>query len=90
MEEIFLINQSKTNSEDVITFKKLPLVKVMITKIIYQIIPISKNIIKLIAIHLSKQLTLDADPKTIQQVNFTGDLDQDVHKQAFSIIEEAK
>ena len=57
-----------------ITFKKLPLVKVMITQIIYQIIPISKNIIKLIAIDLSKQEKPGADPKTIQ-VNFTGNLD---------------
>ena len=73
-----------------ITFKKLPLVKVMITQIIYQIIPISKNIIKLIAIDLSKQEKPDADPKTIQQVNFNGNLDQDGNTQMFFIIEEAK
>ena len=73
-----------------ITFKKLPLVKVMITRIIYQIIPISKNITKLIAIDLSKQEKPDADPKTIQQVNFTGNLDKDGNTQMFFIIEEAK
>ena len=28
----------------------------------------------MIAIHLSKQLALDADPKATQQVNFTGNL----------------
>ena len=72
-----------------ITFKKLPLVKVMITQIIYQIIPISKNI-KLIAIDLSKQEKPDADPKIIQQVHFTGNLDQDGNTQMFFIIEEAK
>ena len=29
---------------------------------------------KLIAIDLSKQQNLDADPKAIQQINFTGNL----------------
>ena len=32
---------------------------------------------KLIAIDLSKQQGLDADPKAIQQITFTGNLDQD-------------
>ena len=31
---------------------------------------------KLIAIDLSKQQALNADPKAIQQINFTGNLDQ--------------
>ena len=31
-------------------------------------------IIKMIAINLNKQQALDADPKTIQQINFTGNL----------------
>ena len=30
----------------------------------------------MIAIDLSKQQALDADPKTIQQINFTGNLEQ--------------
>ena len=34
---------------------------------------------------LSKQRTCDADPKTIQQVNFTGNLDQEA-KMIFIII----
>ena len=34
---------------------------------------------KLIAIHLSKKQKLDADPKTIQQINFTRNLDQNGH-----------
>ena len=29
----------------------------------------------MIAIYLSKQQALDADPKSIQQINFTGNLD---------------
>ena len=30
----------------------------------------------MIAIHLSKQQALDTDPKAIQQINFTGNLEQ--------------
>ena len=52
--------------------------------------PYFKNYYKLIAIDLSKQQKLDADPKSIQQVNFTGNLDQGGIKQMFFIIEEAK
>ena len=48
-----------------ITFKKLPLVKVMITELIYKIIHVLKNIIKLIAIDLRKQQKLDPNTKTI-------------------------
>ena len=36
-----------------------------------------KNYYKIIAIDLSKKQVLDADPKTIQQINFTGNLDRD-------------
>ena len=32
----------------------------------------------MIAIDLSKQQALDADPKTIQQMNFTGNLERDI------------
>ena len=35
-----------------------------------------KKYYKMIAIDLSKQQALDADPKTIQQINFTGNLEQ--------------
>ena len=45
---------------------------------------------KLIAIDLSKQQKLDADPKIIQQINFTGNLDRAEGLTIFSIIEEAK
>ena len=45
---------------------------------------------KLIAIDLSKQQKLDADPKIIQQINFTGNLDKAEGLTMFSIIEEAK
>ena len=36
--------------------------------------PCFKNFYKLIAIDLIKQQKLDADPKAIQQINFTGNL----------------
>ena len=42
----------------------------------------------MMAIDLSKQLALDADPKAIQQINFTGNLEQ--QETIFFIIEEAK
>ena len=45
---------------------------------------------KVIAIDLSKQQLLDADPKTMQQINFTGNLDQAGNTTIFIIIQEAK
>ena len=42
------------------------------------------------AIDLSKQQALDADPKAIQQINFTINLDQAADATMFFIIEEAK
>ena len=44
----------------------------------------------MIAIDLSKQEALDADPKAIQQINFTRNLDQSGNTAVFFIIEEAK
>ena len=44
----------------------------------------------LIAIDLSKQQKLDADPKAIQQINFTGNLTRGEGALMFFIIEEAK
>ena len=43
---------------------------------------------KMIAIDLSKQQALDADPKSIQQINFTGNLEQQAT--IFFIIEGGK
>ena len=42
------------------------------------------------AIDLSKQQALDADPRAIQQINFTENLDRDGNTTMFFIIEEAK
>ena len=44
----------------------------------------------MIAIDLSKQQALDADPKAIQQINFTANLDRAGNTTMFFIIEEAK
>ena len=44
----------------------------------------------MIAIDLSQQQGLDADPKAIQQINFTANLDRDGDTTMFFIIEEAK
>ena len=49
-----------------------------------------KNYSKLIAIDLSKQQKLDADPKAIQWFNFTGTLDRAGGSAMFFIIDEAK
>ena len=42
----------------------------------------------LIAIDLRKQQAHNADPKAVQQINFTGNLDQAANITIFSIIEE--
>ena len=52
--------------------------------------PYFKNHYKMIAIDLSKQQALDADPRAIQQINFTANLDRDGNTTMFFITEEAK
>ena len=42
------------------------------------------------AIDLSKQQALDADPKAIQQINFTVNLDRENNTRFYLIFEEAK
>ena len=49
-----------------------------------------KNYYRLIAIDLRKQQGLHADPKTIQQINYTLNLDRAGNTTLFFIIEEAK
>ena len=44
----------------------------------------------MIAIDLSKQQALDADPKAMQQINFNGNLSGNINRLIFFIIEEAK
>ena len=49
-----------------------------------------KDHYKMIAIDLSKQQALDADPTAIQQINFTANLDREENTAMFVIIEKPK
>ena len=49
-----------------------------------------KNYYNMMAIDLSKEQALDADPKAIQQIKFTGNLDRASGATMFFIIEESK
>ena len=44
----------------------------------------------MIAVDLSKQQALDADPRAIQQINFTANLDRAGNARVYFILEEAK
>ena len=44
----------------------------------------------MIAVDLSKQQALDADPRAIQQINFTANLDRAGNTRIYLILEEAK
>ena len=76
-----------------IIFQKLLLVKEMIAQLfVYEIIIMLINTTKMIAIDLNKQQALDADPKAIQQINFTGNLARDgnANSRMFLTVKEAK
>ena len=45
---------------------------------------------KMVAVDLSKQQALDADPRAIQQINFTANLDRAGNTRFYFILEEAK
>ena len=66
--------------EHIIAFRKLQLVKEMITQGYY----------KIIATNVNKRQALDADPKAMQQNNFTGNLNQAGNTTVVFIIEEVK
>ena len=44
----------------------------------------------MISVDLSKQKTLDADPKAIKQISFTANLGRDGNTRFYFILEEAK
>ena len=79
MEKTFLIGQLKV-IQDYIRFAKLQ-------QVVCQTI-ILKHYYRMIAIDLSKEKALDAEPKAMQQINFTGNLKNQLT--IFSITEEAK
>ena len=60
-----------------ITFRKLKLVKVMITTGCLLNYRYLKKYYKLIATDLNKEQNLNDDPKAIQQINFPGNLAED-------------
>ena len=49
-----------------------------------------KNDCKIIAVALNKQQALNVDPKPIQQINFTANLDRAENTRIYFILEEAK
>ena len=49
-----------------------------------------KDYYKMIAIYSSKQQALDADPRAIQQINFTANLERAGNTRIYFILEEAK
>ena len=49
-----------------------------------------KKYYKMIALDLSKQQALDADPRAIQRINFTANLDRDGNTRFYFILEEVK
>ena len=57
---------------------------------VYWIMLITKNYYKRIAIDLLKQQALYADSKSMQQINFTDNLEQDGNTAMFFIIQEPK
>ena len=69
------------------TLKKLWLVKQIVDNWLCTCLSLFQKK-KLVAIDLSKQQALDADPKAIQQIKFTGNLDQAATM--FFIIQESK
>ena len=52
--------------------------------------PYFKNSYRTIAVDLSKQQALDADPRAIQQINFTANLDRAYNTRIYFILEKAK
>ena len=52
--------------------------------------PYFKKDYKMIAMNLSKQQAVDADPKAIQHISFTGNVDRDRNTTMFFLNEEAK
>ena len=52
--------------------------------------PYFKDSYKMIAVYLSKQQALDADPRANQQMNFTANLDRAGNTTIYFILEEAR
>ena len=68
----------------------VPVVTLSTTQDNAKLLEQSNNYYKMIAIDLSKQQALDADPKAIQQISFTAILDRNGDTKMIFIIQEAK
>ena len=73
-----------------ITLERLQQVKVKIKQQMFTRLSVFQKYYKLIATDLDKQQKLDADPKAIQQINFTGNLNRAEGVTVFFVIEEPK
>ena len=89
MEETFMISQLMTRLSNTMKSEKYQQDKVMITQLVVcWILLILKKKYRLIAAHLSKQKALDADPKAVQQIIFTGKTDTQIW--IFYVLEKSK
>ena len=52
--------------------------------------PYFKDNYKMIPVDVSKQQALDADPRAVQQINFTANIDRDGNTRIYFILEESK
>ena len=73
-----------------ITLERLQQVKVMIKQQMFTRLSVFQKYYRLIATDLDKQQKLDADPKAIQQINFTGNLNRAEGVTLFFVIEKPK
>ena len=91
MEKTFLINQSKNNKITYEIIRKIATVQGddYTTGCLLDYAYFRDNY-KMIAIDLDKQQALDADPRTIHQINFTANLDRASNTRIFFILEEEK
>ena len=90
IEKTFLINQKKI---DKVTYKNIRKIAIgqgddHTTGCLLDYTYFKKY--KMIAIDLSKQQALDADPRAIEQINFTANLDTAENTRFYFILEEAK
>ena len=88
-EKTLLISWLKMILEYMIIFKNFQQVKEMILQVfVLRDYNYVKEHYKMVAIDLSKQKGLNSDPKAIQQINFTGNLENQTT--IFFIFDEAK
>ena len=73
-----------------ITFERSQLVNEIITQPLFTGLSLFQKLLQMIAIDSIKQQDFGADHKEIQQINFTGNLDDQETKKYFSLFEKQK